>query len=695
MNKFSDIVVHHKRTVIVVFIAVAVICMVISSFVSVNYKMVDYLPDDALSTNAITIMKDEFGGSLPNARVMISGISISEALTYKDKLAKTEGISDVSWLDDVVGRGTLTSTPAEFLDQTLLQNYYKDGSALISITVESGKEKDTVARVRALIGDGNAVAGEASETASAQEMSVSEVAKAMGILLPVIIIILLLTTTSWIEPLLFLASIGIAVIINMGTNAFLGQTSFVTQTISPILQLAVSLDYAIFLLHSFSAYRKDHPPETAMKLAMKKSVSAIAASAATTVFGFMALMFMRFEIGSDLGINLVKGVTISFVSVMVFLPALTLMGYQLIDRTKHRKLIPDFTKAGKWLTKISLPFLIVAVIVVVPSFLAQTNVTFMYGMGSMTKQSVAGKEAALVEKKFGSENTLVLLVPGKDKGKETELCSELNNISHVTNVVSYVTSVGAEIPAEYLEKQITDQFYSKNYTRVILYTDMEAEGDDAFQTVKKVTETTEKYYDNFYMAGQSATLYDMKNIVSTDTNVVNLCAIIGIFLVLLLTYKSLTMPLFLLFTIETAIWVNLSFSYFGSLSFSFIGFLVISTVQLGATVDYAILLSDRYLSNRKEMGKKEAIRKALGDNIVAILTSATILATAGFALALTSSNKIISELGTLLGRGTILSLAMVLFVLPSLLTIFDKVIQKTSLNHGFHKQKGISGDQRP
>lgn len=466
----------------------------------------------------------------------------------------------------------------------------------------------------------------------------------------------------------------------MGTNIFFGEVSFVTKSVSPILQLAVSLDYAIFLLHSFNDYRREHEPKEAMRLAMKAALSSVAASAATTVVGFLALIFMRFSIGFDLGINLVKGVVLSFISVMVFLPAITLMSYKLIDRFKHKKLFPSFKKAGSFLLKIRIPLLILALIVVIPCYLANSQVGYRYGMDIFEAKSRAGRDSSSIEAVFGSENQLVLLVPKGEAGKEAELCSELEGIDNIKAVVSYVSSVGSEIPAEYIPEDTLGQFYSDNYARIILYTNMENEGEEAFATVGQILDTAAAYYDDYYLAGQSAALYDMHNTVSVDTRVVNIIAIIGILLVLLLTFKSLSLPVILLFTIETAIFINLSFAYFSGQAFNFIGYLVISTVQLGATVDYAILLTDRYQGLRKEYNKKEAMNRALVGNIPAILVSAAILSLSGFTLSATSTNQIIAELGTLLFRGTLLSFLMVVGVLPALLILLDKLITKTTFN---------------
>lgn len=684
MNRFSHAVIKYKKSILTVFLIVALLSGILSTLVSVNYDMVDYLPKDAQSTIAIKIMENEFGGEMPNARVMLEGVSMQEALEYKEKITSIAGVTSITWLDDIIGLDSLKTIPLEFLDTSIIKNYYKDNHALMSLSIESGKEKSAVNAIYELIGENNAAAGEAVSTAETQAMSVSEVLNAMAILLPIIILILIISTTSWIEPLLFLFTIGVAIIINMGTNIIFGEISFITKTVSPVLQLAVSLDYAIFLLHSFNDYRLTNEPEKAMILAMKQALPTVAASAATTITGFAALIFMRFGIGADLGLNLLKGIVFSFIAVIVFLPVFTLICYKAIDKTKHRKLMPDFKKAGNWLMKVRIPFLIIALAVVIPSFLAQSNTQFMYGMGSVTSTSRVGSDTLYIEEKFGNENALVLLVPKENVGKESELSEALSKIPHVTSVVSFVTAVGAEIPPEFVPKEAAEQFYSDQYTRIILYTDTAEEGAETFDTVQNVIDTAAMHYDTHYLTGQSATLYDMRNVVSVDTGRINLVAVIGIFIVLLITFRSLSLPLFLIFAIETAIWINLSFPYFTGQPISFIGYLILSTVQLGATVDYAILFTNAYLRNRQTLPTKDAMRVTIEDNLVAILISAIILATAGFTLAFTTSNPIIGELGTLLGRGTLLSLIMVACVLPALLVLFDRVIRNTTKNNKFH-----------
>src|SRR5699024_3160944 len=316
-----EFILKHKKSVVITFIVLAIASVVVQFGVQTNYDMVDYMSDDAPSIEATDLMDEEFDDDVTNTRVMIKDVGIQEALEYKEKLEDIDGVSGVMWLDDVMD----ITTPIEMEDNDTVETYYEEGNALFSFEIEEGKEVEATDAVYDLIGKDNAMSGAALNTAISQKSTGDETMNAALILIPIVILILLLSTTSWLEPVFFLTAIGVSVLINMGTNNVLGEVSFVTEAVAPMLQLAVSLDYAIFLRHSFNDYRKtEETPEKAMKLAMKRSFPAIAASASTTVFGFTALMFMEFGLGTDLGLNLLKGIILRFRSVMVFLPALSL-----------------------------------------------------------------------------------------------------------------------------------------------------------------------------------------------------------------------------------------------------------------------------------------------------------------------------------------------------------------------------------
>ncbi|HNX89367.1 MAG TPA: MMPL family transporter [Paludibacteraceae bacterium] len=684
MDRFSNIIIRHKKPVIVIFIAVALVCLFLLLFVDVNYNMVDYLPPDAQSTTALNIMNSEFTESMPNASVMAKNVSLTEALEYKQKLASIDGVTQVMWLDDMMD----IKQPLEMGDTDTIEGFYKDGNALFSVTIAKGIEKEACNDILNLIGSDNALTGEAPALVFIQETTASTVVKALAILLPVVILILVLSTASWLEPLLFLLVIGISIVINMGTNIIFGEISFMTNSISPILQLACSLDYAVFLLHSFQDNRKKYTNvEDAMRHAMKESMSTVAASAATTLFGFLALLFMNFGIGADLGINLAKGIIFSFISVMVFLPALILCIYKMIDKTQHRAFMPSFGNVNRVLSKIAVPAVIIVSILIVPTFLGQGRTGFLYGNDTVDPNTRYGRDTVAVEQQFGKSTVMALLVPRGDVAKEQMLCDELEQLDRITGVMSYAANVGAVIPPEYLGDDITGQFYSENYARIIVYTDTPAEGDIAFKTVENINEKTKAHYgETFYTLGQSANLYDMKSIVQKDNVVVNLIAVIAIFIVLLVTFKSATLPFLLVLTIEAGIWINLAIPYFSGTPINFLGYLVVSTIQLGATVDYAILLTNTYLRNRRQMPKREAISVSLGGSFKSILVSALTLSTAGFTLFATSSNSAIADIGLLLGRGTLLSFAMVVCFLPTLLVVFDKAIEKVTFKTKFFHQ---------
>jgi predicted RND superfamily exporter protein len=472
---------------------------------------------------------------------------------------------------------------------------------------------------------------------------------------------------------------------NMGLNVFSGEVSFITQAVSPILQLAVSLDYAIFLLHTFEKRRQEtNDAHVAMQQAMKAAFPAVAASAATTLFGFMALIFMEFRIGADLGINLAKGIILSFLTVMLFLPALTLCSYKLLDKTRHKKLIPDFNGIGKFLLKIRIPALFLVLLLVVPCFLAQSNTNFSYGTGTPDISSKLGMDTTKIEVLFGKSTAIVIFVPKGETSNEIALCNDLEAMEHVTSIISFTSLVGRSIPTEYLDKNITESFYSDNYARIIVNTDTTEEGDEAFDVVRGVRQKTGEYYETSYSCGESANLYDMKNVVQKDNTVTNLIAILAIAITIIIAFKSAFLPAILLLVIESAIWVNLSVPYFIGDSLVYLGYLVINTVQLGATIDYAILMTESYMKYRKEMPKKEAMIKTLHENFMSILTSALILTGAGFALYWTSTEMMITVLGLLLGRGTALSFTMVVTVLPALFLLFDKVVNKTTLRSEFY-----------
>ena len=675
----------HKKMIVIIFSILAVIGGIAQFGVSVNYNMTDYLPANAPSTVAIDVMDEEFSGNIANTRVMIKDVNIQEALQMKKQLSDVDGISGVMWLDDVVD----LKTPLELIDKDILDTYYKNNHALFTFEVADGKEVPVTDEIYNIIGEENALAGDALDVAISQKATGQETFNAAAILVPIIILILLLSTRSWIEPVFFLIAIGISILINLGTNLFVGEISFISQSVAPILQLAVSLDYAIFLLHRFDNYKDQiEDPTEAMTLAIRRSFPAITASAATTFFGFLALTFMDFEIGADLGINLVKGILLSFISIMIFLPALTLLLFPLIKKTRHKQWIPNKYNLGKHLIKLRIPVLILIAIVLIPAFIAQSKTNFIYGMGDIPEDTRAGQDTMQIDEAFDKYTPLVLLVPEGDLAREDKLTSELDTLPEIKSIISYTSAVGVAIPPEFLDESTKDQFFSENYSRIILNATTDTEGKQAFAFVDKVKDITKKYYgDTFHATGESVTLSDMKVIVEKDNTLVNILTVVAIGLVLLITFKSISMPIVLLLTIQASVWINLAVPYFSNDPLVYIGYLIISIVQLAATVDYGILFSESYTNFRQEMNAKDAIKKTINENIFSIAVPASILSSVGFILWVTSSDPIISSIGILLGRGTLLAFTLVVLLLPALLLVFDRFIEKTTWKPNFYKKR--------
>ena len=675
--------------IITVFVVLAVICAGLSTLVGVNYNFADYLPDDAPSTKALNIMEEEYSQPIPNMRVVIYDVTIPEALDYKEKIENAEGVKEVTWLDDSID----IYQPLELADQDTTDTWYKNSDALFSVTVSSNEDEKAAAveAIREIIGDNNAMSGTAVTDVLSPVHTSQEIQKIILIALPIIFVILLLTTTSWFEPVLFMATIGVAIMLNRGTNLMFGEISFVTNAAGSVLQLAVSMDYSIFLLHRFAENRQDGKPvQEAMVAAVKQSMGSVLSSGLTTVTGFAALILMRFKIGPDMGYVMAKAIVFSLICVLCFLPALAISTYKLIDKTRHRPFYPAFSKFAKGVLKVRIPALTIAVLIAIPCFIAQGRNDFIYGSSRVysTEETQMGRDLLAVEDEYGASNPLVIMVPKGDISKEVQLNDALKSDSDVISVISYVNTVGASIPENFVPEEALSQLYSEHYSRFVVTLDTEEIEDGWADKIDRVREICEEYYgDEVLIAGDLASTEDLKDTITVDNTRVNILAILFVFVILVVNFKSITLPIILTLVIELSIWINLSVPYFQSTTLHYIGYLIISSVQLGATIDYAILLTGRYLEERKTKTRREAAAESIRACVLSLFTSAIILTIAGFVLGAVSTNLVLSQLGTLVGRGAVISFILVLFALPALLMIFDRVIEKTTAKIQFYHKK--------
>ena len=674
-EKFFRGVVKHKRLILIVFFIVTIFSALCKPLVSVNYDMNDYLPDDTSSTVSLNVMENEFKGGIPNGRIMVSNITIPEAIGIKDKLEAIDGVDEVMWLDDVAN----IKEPLETIDNDIIRDYYIDGNALFTVTIDEHKRIEAVNEIRDLIGDDNAFSGTVVDTVVATESTTKEIARIVMIAVPFTLLVLLVTTTSWFEPIILLLSIGVAIMINAGTNLIFGEISFVTNAAGSILQLAVSLDYSVFLLHRYKEIRKEVlDNKEAMVQALCKSTGSILSSGLTTVIGFLALTVMQFKLGPDLGFALAKGIALSLITVFIFTPGLILYCSKLIDKGEHRNFMPSFNGFAKVVRKIMIPFSILFAIVIVPSYLASINNDYYYGASKIFGEDTKlGRDTKLIEDTFGKSNNFVLMVPRGDFETEEKLSERLKKVEEVSSIISYVDKAGAEVPMEYLDEDTLSKLISDNYSRMVITVKSDYEGEEAFKLVEEIRNIAKEYYgDKYYLAGSTVSTYDLMDTVTADMVSVNLLAIGAVFLVLAITMKSISVPIILVLAIETAIWFNLSIPYYMNTPLFYIAYLIISSVQLGATVDYAILMTERYLEFRKDFNKKESVVKTVSVSMVSILTSGTVLTAVGLLLGYMTTHQLLAQLGRLLGKGTICSLVIVIYVIPGLLYIFDGVVVK-------------------
>ncbi len=664
-----------RYVIMAIFIALTAVCAVARQYVAVNYDMNDYLPEDSESTVALDIMGQEFDGEIPNARVMVQNVSYREALEYKEKLEAVEGVSAVTWLDDSLP----LDIPIEILDEDTINSYYKDNNALFSVTISEDYINSAVPKIREVIGDDNAMTGNAVSTAVATESTVSEISLIAGIAVVVVILILILSTNSWVEPIVVMFGLGVAIVINAGSNTIFGEISFVTNSAGNILQLAVSLDYSVFLIHRFSECKREiSDSKEAMIEALCSSTSSILSSGLTTVIGFLALCLMRFRIGPDLGLALAKGVAISLLTVFLFMPGVILLTFPLIEKTVHKPLLPSFLKFGKFVRKATLPLVVLFVVLIVPSYIASINNDYYYGSSHIFSTGTQyGDDTAKIEEIFGESDNYVLMVPKGDETAERNLTLDLKEIDEVSSVTSLTNILGPLVSTDIYSDEIVNKLESENYRRMVLTVSVPYEGEKTNALIDTIKETAEKYYpDEYYLAGAGVSTYDLQKTVTADMNKVNLVAIGAVFVVLLFTMRSVVLSAVLVLTIETAVWINLSFPFITGNPLFYIAYLIISSIQLGATVDYAILLTERYKENRQIYDKKESIVRTISNVTASILTSATALTVVGFLLGKISTHGLLSQLGYLLGRGTLCSLVCVLFVLPGLLYLTDRTFVK-------------------
>ncbi len=662
-----------------IFIVLIFLSAINAPLVKVNYDLTEYLPATAESKVAIDLMEKEFGYP-GTARIMIKDVSIYEAYMYKQRIENIDGVDMVTWMTEDV------YMTEDFIDLDAEKDYYRDRCAVMDVTFDKGDNddltKEAVGRIQDMLGERGRYAGPAVENKSLEETLDKEMQVIMTVAVILILIILCATTDSWFEPVLFLSVMGIAIILNMGSNIMLGTISFMSSSVAAVLQLATSMDYSVFLLHTYVRRNEAKPgnKEKAMAGALKESAVSILSSAMTTFVGFMALLSMRFGLGRDVGLVLGKSIICSVATVLFLMPALLLRFGDLIEKTKHRTLMPKFKLASRAVFKVRYLVLALMIIVVVPAYVAQNMNSFTFGNSALGRSegTKVYADTAEIEEKFGRSNLYLVIVPNETPIKERDLASELEDLYYVKSVKGIANVLPVGIPESIVPESIEKQLRTENYARMLMYTRTDTESELAFQTSDEIKSIVRKYYpENSYVVGNTPSTQDLKELMVPDYAVTNVISLIAVAVVVGIAFKSFLLPILVLIPITIATYINMTVPYLQGESFMFNGFIIVSCIQLGATVDYSILLTNNYIYNREHgMEKKQAALDALQRSILSILTSGTILTVAGYGIYFISSVSAISSLGHLIGRGGLISMCMVILAVPALLTVFDTLVFK-------------------
>lgn len=689
METFSNFIVKHKKSIIIFYAILVVLSIIGNNFVNINYGLSSYLPEELNSIKGKNILEDEFDIK-GTGYVLIENKDLNKISDYAKDIKNVAGVKDVVWL------GTVEDIlkPVDFMDDATKKEFLSEDFNLIQVFFHHADDAEStvqaVGEIKDIVGNDGYIGGQTAVSYDMRQITSKELLIYSLVAFIIISIILFISLESFVEPILFFVTIGVAIILNMGSNALFSEVSYMTHSIVAILQLAVSMDYSIFLLHRYMDEKLNYSTkEEAMVKAVKETFSTILASALTTAGGFLALVWMKYGIGKDMGIVFAKGVIFSLIAVITLLPVLILLFDSQIEKYKHKIYFPSFKKIGPFAIKRRYVLLIIAILITVPVFLAQNNVDYYYSDEETLPNSA---DSVIANKKvndiFQNKNQLALILPRGGKLKEVNLIEELEALDGVKSVTSIYSMVDIAMPEEFLPAELKDNFITEDYSMINMVLNRPMEGDSTNLALDNIKEVVSSKYDEYYLTGEAPVYSDLEKVTSNDFTKVTIISVLTISVILLLVFKSLTLPLILVFIIQLGIWVNLAIPYMLGNQLNFIAFIIIGAIQLGATVDYAILYTSRYKENLYNMTKKDAAIKTITDTGPSILTSALILFTGTLSISLITSIKHTAELTMLIGRGAMISLVLVLGLLPSFLIIFDKLIAVTTIDWPKQANKG-------
>ncbi len=682
MDIFGHGVVKHRVLILIIAVVLLIPAGIGYLKTGVNYDLLFYLPKNIDTMKGQDILMNDFGSGAFGL-IMTDGLNDKKTTELKKKIEKVDSVQNVLWYDSVAD----LRIPKSMLPKRLYKAFNKDGSTVMMVifndTSSAERTMKAVTKIRKITKNQCKVTGITAIVEDTKELSEHETPIYVGIAIVISIILLSLLMDSWVIPFVFLASIGAAIVYNLGSNIFFGQISYVTKALAAVLQLAVTMDYSIFLWHSYEENLAKTPEDRhgAMGRAIKETLSSIVGSSVTTVAGFIALCFMSFTLGLDLGIVMAKGVLIGVVACVTILPSLILVFDKAIEKTKHKQIMPDFKRLPKFITKYFYVFVIIFLILLVPGIYGYNHNEVYYDLSVSLPEdleSVKTQKILNEDFKIGSAN-IVLLDNKADDRQVKKMIKDLNKLKGVKRALGLESIVDSSIPEQFLPDKLTNELKSEDHQMVIFISEYKTGSDEANALADQADKVIKKYDKGGMQVGEAACTRDLIKITNKDFKVVSFVSIFLVFLIILCVFRSVSIPVLLVALIESAIFINMGTAFFTHTTLPFVASIVIGTIQLGATVDYAILMTNRYKVERNAgKDKKLAARDALAFSMKSVIVSALTFFGATFGVGIYSSIDMIASLCMLMARGAIISMLCVILVLPALFIIFDKLIVKGS-----------------
>ena len=693
--RFSKAVVKHRILILIVVLVLMIPSVLGMAGTRINYDMLDYLPEDMETVIGQNELLEDFGKGAFSF-IIVEDMPAKDVAALKEKIEQVDHVETVLWYDSIAD----LSIPMELLPDKIYNEFNTENATMMAVFFDTSTSSDitmdAIREIRQIAGKQCFVSGMSALVTDLKDLCEKEEPIYVGIAVLLACVAMLVFLDSWLVPFVFLASIGMMILLNLGTNYFMGEISYITKALSAVLQLAVTMDYSIFLWHSYNEQRtRCDDNKAAMAVAIKETLASVVGSSITTVAGFIALCFMSFTMGRDLGIVMAKGVLLGVLGCVTVLPALILVFDKPLQKTKHKSLIPNMGGFAKGVVRIFPVFIVIFALLIPPAYYgySKTNDEVYYDMGQCLPEDMEYVIAnSKLSEDFDIASTHMLLVDANLPAKSVRsMMKEMEQVDGVKYVLGLESVIGSRIPEEILPESITSILKNDKWELLLINSEYKVASDAVNDQISDLNTILKKYDESGMLIGEAPCMKDMIETTSHDFQVVNAISILAIFIIIALVEKSLSLPFILISVIEVAIFINLGLPHYLGQSLPFIAPICISTIQLGATVDYAILMTTRYKAERiRGNGKKDAVWTALSTSIPSIIVSGMGLFAATFGVAIYSDIDILGSMCMLMARGAIVSMLAVIFILPALLLLCDKIICATTW--GMRKKTHFTDD---